>query len=463
MKVLFIQPPNESVFMCTPMLGVGYLISFLRDNGFECDYIDAVKTKDSISDIVFSCKEKKPDLIAISIMTMFYNNAKELINKLKILNIPIVIGGAHVSALPVYSFEDLNVDYAIYGEGEYPLLGLMELLKSNNISDENLLKINGLVFRENSGLIRKNSPSELISDLDSLSMPAWDLMDPRTYPFAPHGSVAKRFPIASILSSRGCPFNCDYCAVNVMWRGKYRMRSIKNVVDEIEFLVKKYGVKEIHFEDDNLTVSKSRIIELCDEIVNRKLGIVWACPNGVRIDTLDLEILKKMKASGCYSLSFGIESGSQKILDGVNKRLDLRIVKHIVDLTTRVGIETRAFFILGLPGETLETINETVEFALELNLEVAGFFILTPLPGTKVFSDWLNRTGFSLADLDWDRLNKSSGKDPISVCDLSSDELSLQYKKAFRRFYLRPKIMWKTMLKVKPLQIKHLFKRFLSI
>jgi len=351
LRVVFIQPPNKDVFMCTPLLGVGYLMGYLKNKGVECEYIDGVKTRQSIKEIVEVCRNKTPDLIAVTIMTVFYNNAKKLINALSQLNIPIVIGGAHVSALPVKTLKDLKGDYAIYGEGEKTLYKLVEHLKNKK---NDIRKIEGMVYKDNRGNVIKNPPMSLIENLDELPLPAWDLMDPRTYPFAPHGSIAKEYPVAPILTSRGCPFSCDFCSVNVIWRNKYRMRSIENVVDEIEFLVKKYGVKEIHFEDDNLTLTKGRGVKLCKEITRRKLRFIWSCPNGVRIDSLDEETLRFMKRSGCYSLTFGIESGNQEILNNVNKRLNLKVVKRVVDMTKKSGIETRAFFIIGLPGSTYE-------------------------------------------------------------------------------------------------------------
>jgi len=460
LRVVFIQPPNKDVFMCTPLLGVGYLMGYLKNKGVECEYIDGVKTRQSIKEIVEVCRNKTPDLIAVTIMTVFYNNAKKLINALSQLNIPIVIGGAHVSALPVKTLKDLKGDYAIYGEGEKTLYKLVEHLKNKK---NDIRKIEGMVYKDNRGNVIKNPPMSLIENLDELPLPAWDLMDPRTYPFAPHGSIAKEYPVAPILTSRGCPFSCDFCSVNVIWRNKYRMRSIENVVDEIEFLVKKYGVKEIHFEDDNLTLTKGRVVKLCKEITRRKLRFIWSCPNGVRIDSLDEETLRFMKRSGCYSLTFGIESGNQEILNNVNKRLNLKVVKRVVDMTKKLGIETRAFFIIGLPGETRRTVEETIDFALSLNLDIAGFFLLALLPGSKIFNEWIKKNGIDMAEIDWTRINKSRGKDPISICNLSSRQICMLYKRAYRKFYLRPHILFRTMGKLRIIQVKWLMKRFLSM
>ena len=230
-------------------------------------------------------------------------------------------------------------------------------------------------------------------------------MNPSTYSTAPHGTIVKDFPVAPVLSSRGCPYNCDYCAVNSIWKRKYRTRSIENIVDEIELLIKRYGVKEIHFEDDNLTLNRQRVIELCDEIKRRNLKFSWACPNGIRIDTLDEKLLKRMKESGCYSISFGIESGSQKVLDDVHKRLDLKIVPGVVRTARKVGIETKGFFIVGFPTDTEETIRQTVEFAKSLPLDVAAFFVCMPLPGSKLFEDWLRKVKLKAEEVDWNQIN----------------------------------------------------------
>lgn len=450
--------------MCTPLLGAGYLIGYLRRKGVKCSYIDAIKTRQTIEEIAVICKDDKPDLIAITIMTLFYDNAKSLINRLSPLGIPVVVGGSHVSALPVETLRDTKADYAIYGEGEEVLFELVKFLEGGGRKDRtNKIDIKGLVYRDYKGNIIRNQPAPLIEDLNGLPFPAWDLMDPRTYPFAPHGSIAKEYPIAPVLTSRGCPFNCDYCSVNVVWRNRYRMRSVKNVVDEIEFLIKNYGVKEIHFEDDNLTITKKRITDICHEITRRKLKFIWSCPNGVRVDSLDKETLNIMKKAGCYSLSFGIESGLQEMLNNVNKKLDLSVAKGVVDITKKLGIETRAFFILGLPEETMKTARKTIDFALSLNLDLAGFFTFVPMPGSNIFNKWVRKNDIDVMKIDWSRMNKSGGKNSISICELSPKQLSTLQKGAYRNFYLRPHIVFRMIMKIRPIQLKWLMKRFFSM
>jgi radical SAM superfamily enzyme YgiQ (UPF0313 family) len=272
---------------------------------------------------------------------------------------------------------------------------------------------------------------------------------------APHGAFAKRFPVAPIITTRGCPFNCSFCASKCIWQQRLRFRNPIKIVDEIEFLHKKFGVKEFHFEDDNFTANKEHARNVCKEIIKRKLDIVWACPNGVRIDMLDLELLKIMKKSGCYLLAFGIESGNQKIVNNMNKHLNLSIVPKILKMAKESGIETWGFFILGLPGETYNSAIQTINFAVKNRFDRAQFCIFTPLPGSDIFSNWKSKN----KKTDWSKFNFFN----IVYTDiLSEKQLRALHKKAFREFYFRPRIFFNLVKNIKAGQIKWLVKRMLQ-
>jgi len=224
----------------------------------------------------------------------------------------------------------------------------------------------------------------------------------------------------------------------------------------MELLHKKHGIQEFHFEDDNFTANKPHALSICREIRRRKLNIVWACPNGVRINCLDQELLEEMKASGCYLLAFGIESGSQRILNRANKNLKLSLVPKIIKMAKKIGIQTWGFFIIGLPGETANSAEKTIKFARELPLDRAQFCKFVPLPGTKVFEDWLSNR--KLKDLPWENFS-FFGDSIYSTKSLSNIQLSYFQKKAFRAFYFRPKTLIKTIFLVKPKQAKWLLLR----
>ena len=453
MKITLIQPYFPT-HIAAPPLGLGYLAGYLRSYGHKVELFDCAAKEITTEKLVEALKKGKPNLIGITVFTMFYPEARETIREVKkITSVPVVIGGPHVSALPRFSLEDTEADFAVVGEGEKTLLELVTMIEKEK---REFTAVKGLVFKTKTGKIIENKRRPLIKNLDSLPLPAWDLIEPQKYPPAPHGAFYKRFPIAPIITTRGCPYNCSFCASKITWEQKLRFRSPQAVVDEIELLVKKFGVKEFHFEDDNFTASREHAMAVCQEIIKRNLDIVWACPNGVRIDRLDEELLKTMKKSGCYLLAFGIESSSQEILDRANKDLDLKLTPKVLKMVKKVGIQTWGFFIIGLPGETRKTIQETISFAKKLPLDRAQFCKFTPLPGTIIFEEW--REGRDLRDLPWEKIN-FFGDCVYSTEELTSKELTGFQKKAFRAFYFRPQIFLKTLMCMKFRQFKWLLRR----
>lgn len=374
----------------------------------------------------------------------------------KEFSIPVAIGGPQVSAYPEQMLLSLKADFAIYGEGE---VSFYELTKA--LSDTKALSsINGLVYRDEDSVLRKNPPRELVKNLDELPFPAWHLMPPDKYRIKPILSYAKRFPIAPIVTSRGCPYQCTFCGSNITWQHKIRLRSAQNVINEIEHLKKTYRIREIHITDDNFTFDQLHAREFCETLISRKIRISWQCPNGVRIDTLDKELLKLMKKAGCYSVGLGIESGNQEILNGVKKKLDLSKVRGVLKNLKQAGIRCQGFFILGLPNETKRTIQQTIEFALNNPFDRAYFGILTPYPGSEIFSEYFKDT--QLNSIDWERFNLSQGI--LEFNDIKKVDLFQLQKKAIRSFYMRPKIFLDIIFHMRLGQLKtilmtHFFKQ----
>jgi radical SAM superfamily enzyme YgiQ (UPF0313 family) len=444
MKIILTRPDYHT-HLITPPLGLGYLASYLEKYGHEVRIIDALNLSLSNEKIISSCKES--GLIGIYCLSDFYLETKDLVRRLKLENLRVVVGGPHASALPQETLEDTGADFIVIGEGEQTLLELANALEHGR----NTKDIPGLLSQEDSALKKR----DFISDLDSIPFPDWFQIDPRKCKKAPHGAVIKNFPVAPIITSRGCPYICKFCASPHLWARTIRFRSPENVVDEIEFLVKDFGVKEIHFEDDNLTLKREHIEKICNLILERKLKISWATPNGVRADTLTKDLVRLMKKSGCYFLVFGIESGSQKILNNIHKKTDLGIIERAARLASSEGLITQGFFIFGLPGETEETIKETVDFAKKIPLDRAQFLLLDVLPGSAL---WDELGGAKIAD--WHR--RSYQEVTWVPPTISKEALEKAPSRAFRSFFFRPKQFFRFIKYIKPYQLHFIIRRLLD-
>ena len=297
--------------------------------------------------------------------------------------IKVILGGAHVSILPELSIKDKNVDVVVKGEGEITLWKIVQALEKG----KDYFHIKGTVTKKKK-LIIVNPLRDYIKDLDTLPFPAYDLLPMNTYfEIAKQSPYLMRYPQCSIISSRGCPGDCCFCSIHAVWGCQWRGRSPKNVVDEIEFLINQYGIREIAFLDDSVACFKGRIEKICDEIIKRKLNIKWSTPNGITHWTLDEFSLDKMKASGCYRITFGIESGNLKTREfiGWKKNFSLEQAKKVTKYANRIGLWTISTFILGFPYENKQSINDTINWAINLDIDFAIFFLLMPFPGTKVY------------------------------------------------------------------------------
>jgi radical SAM superfamily enzyme YgiQ (UPF0313 family) len=302
---------------------------------------------------------------------------------------------------------------------------------------------------------KKVYESEFINDLDCIPFPDWGQIDPRTYKKAPHGAFIKNFPVAPIVTTRGCPYECKFCASPKLWKRKIRFRSPKNVVDEIEHLVNLFGVREIHFEDDNLTLRREHVEGICNLMLERGIKVSWACPNGVRADKLDPQLLRLMKKAGCYYLAFGVESGNQEILDNINKHIRLNTIRDAVVMAENEGIMTQGFFIFGLPGETMQTIEGTIRFAKSMPLSRAQFLLLDVLPGSALWDE----LGFAkMVDWNVDSYHEATWV-PKGVDRKSLNEAP---SRAFKAFFLRPKQFLSLALYFKWQQLPFLLRRMVD-
>jgi len=402
-KVLLIHPPLTTPVVeppsLEPPLGLAYLAAFLGKAGYEVRIMDAValgvrnikrdgeyvRVGLSDEDIQSYIRDFAPQVVGIS--AAFTETASDSHHVAKLVKeidpgILVAFGGAHTTALPEVVLADDNVDIVVKGEGEATLLELVE-----SVSDEEkMFRLPGTVVRGNGGIIH-NPDRPFIADLDSLPFPAYHLLPMEVYlhksKYYMH-DWAMRPPRLNIVTSRGCPGRCVFCSIHGIWGFGWRARSPKNVVDEIESLVRNWGIGEVAFQDDNITLDKDRMMAICDEIIARRLKIRWCTPNGVAIWTLDEELIRKMRQGGCWRLSFGIESVWPATQKFIGKRIPVDKVNKAIKWANHSGIWTHGTFIIGFPFEPLESIQATVNYAVNSDLDFAHVYLATPYPGTKL-------------------------------------------------------------------------------
>lgn len=425
MTIVLINPPQFSsshqvTAGLVPPLGLLYLSSVLKKNHFEVRFIDGLGEKpnnyykcgsDSYRGVELEeiLKRITDETKIVGISCMFSMNHLLVMNLVSLIkntypNIIIILGGAHITALPNFILNTGLVDIVCLGESENSFLKVCQSLRENNwkINLLEIKKIKGIGCRNEEELYL-NEEIELIKDIDSLPYPDWDSIPIENY-FAlkqSHGSLrSEKWTI--MLFSRGCPYNCSFCNTPYIWKKRWRVRDPKKVVEEIIYLQKKYGIEEVHFEDENISTNSKKLHEFCDEIINQNIKIKWQAANGMRPNGIDEILLRKMIKSGCTNVVFAPESGSYRVLDKIiDKRMDLSEIIQISKITNKLKIKTAIYFIMGLPGERKKDIFKTLKFMLKLARIGADECIISlfaPLPGSRIFYWLLNEKKIILND-----------------------------------------------------------------
>ena len=385
-RIVLINPPYSIENSPSPPLGLIYLATYLKKKGYDVILDDYVVNNYSLDRVKKIVESFKPDFAGSTGATMNILSSLEILNNYKSINSKIVTiaGGPHVT----YDAENIlskheHVDFIVRGEGEITVAHLLDEIENNR----NYKNVPGISYREKSE-INHNIERPFIENINVLPLPDNNLIEISKY-------KALGLPF-NMTTSRGCPFKCIFCIGNKMGGNKVRYYDVKRVVDEFEALTR-IGPKQINIADDLFTSNKKRCIAICEEIINR--GIIYPWTAFARVDTVTKELLDAMKKAGCTTVCFGIESGNQEILDRANKRITLDKCKSAVKLCKESGIEVLSSFILGLPGETAGTVNETLEFSKSLNTKY-GYHILAPFPGTDV-RDNSNFFGINILTDNW--------------------------------------------------------------
>jgi len=434
MKITLVNPPYPpSVHSHPPFipLGIAYLGAVAEKEGLEVTVIDCQAEKLSYEAFRSRIDQTPSDVVGVTATTLLYKSAMQLVAIAKQVHPQAVtmLGGSHGSFWDENALDEYpSLDIVVRREGEATFIELLDKLQSKT-SVNNVL---GITFRSREGKITRNPDRPFLEDLDSLPFPAHHLLPLET--LKRMGKVL--FPL---ITSRGCVFWCDFCSTVRMFGRGYRMRSPKNVVDEMEMVHNKYGISQVTFYDDAFTVNRDRVLKICEELHTRKLEIEWDC--GTRVDMVDRELLKTMRDAGCIAVWLGVESGSETILGAMNKSIKLDQTRLAYKTAHEVGLMTIANTVLGFPGETEQTARETINFVKELNPDDVGFYVATPYPGTPMYEQvkkngWLRVTDFDKYD---------TAGPTFETPWLSMKRLAEIRYKAYQEFYLRPGYVIKMM------------------
>lgn len=410
-----------------PILGLACIAAPLVKSGYDITILDLNLYNNPKEILTARLKELKPDVIGLTATTPVAYKVIDIAKTAREIlpDVTIVAGGPHPTAVPEDLLKNSHIDIAVLGEGDIIFQSIVE--------SENMKDIPNIYYKDNGKIVHSDILNESIKDLDSLQFPAYFLYDIKKY-IMPK-IYARKSPLAFMETSRGCYSHCVYCNKNIHGY-KLRQKSPGRVVDEMEYLLN-LGFSEIHIIDDVFTADMKRAYEICEEILKRGLKFPWYPRGGIRVDRVNRELLSIMKKAGCYRIPFGIESGSQRVIDVIKKRTTLEQAENAVRLSKEVGFEVECYFMLGLPTETEEDILKSISFAKKLDPDYVKFAITLPFPGTEMFDEMMKNN--RIKSFRWSDYNFAEPRDIYEHDNLSWKQIEYFYAKCHRDFYLRPK------------------------
>lgn len=422
-------------------LGLAYMAAVLERERIKVSVLDANAEDIPIGEAAKRIADSSAQIVGVTSTTTMMPVVYELCKEIKLrCNKTIIVGGPHVTFMDSRTLiECTAIDMVARGEGEFTML---ELAKNQGHPHS----VAGLTYRdESTSEIIVNPNRDKIQDVDSIPFPARHLFPIDLYrPGVVLNIGVSGREYASMLTARGCPNKCAFCSSSHFWGTKVRLRSPENVVAEIESIIREYGVKEIFFKDDTFTYPLARAERICDLIIEKGIKLKWCCY--ARVGALSEKLIDKMKASGCFGLDFGIESGNQEILDRMSKHITLEQSRKAIQFAKSRGMMVYASFILGLPGDDFKTVNDTIEFATELNPHLAQFFMATPFPGTELYEEAIQKGWIEHLD-SWKDLDISASTKYRNDA-LSNDDIRKLLRKAYRKFYLRFSYLWQALKRI---------------
>lgn len=441
MRILLINPPwfkrPENVWgkidSVMPPLGLAWIASVLEKTGHQVVIFDAQAEGLTLEQFPDHFRALgKFHLVCITATTSLVNSALAIARMVKAESkaVRVVMGGVHPTVLPNEVLAESAVDLVVRGEGENTILDIA--------AEEPVDKIDGISYRQNGSVVH-NPDRKLIDDLDLLPLPAYHLLPMRLY--HPAAGAYKQLPATSVLATRGCPGKCTFCYR--IFGNRLRVRSGKNVALEVKYLQDRFGVREICFYDDTFTVSHRAVRAFCQSLKDMNVQVTWSCFS--RVDVVNEDLLRMMKDAGCHQIMYGVETASLAILKNINKRIDFAKIEEAVRISKKVGIDVRAAFMIGNPGETAETLEETFKFAVRLNPEIAIFNITTPFPGTAMFA-WAKNKGF-LKTENWEDYDLAHCV--MRLPTISEEKIMQFYRQVHRRYSFRWKYLVLRLLKLR--------------
>ncbi|MFN7953852.1 MAG: radical SAM protein [bacterium] len=447
-------------YVVLPPLNLGYIAEAARRAGHTIDLVDAIKDDMGPREFGRLLDERGSsyDIMGFSYFSPMRANvlAFSRMARERFPSTPLVVGGPHPIFEPEETLQSAPwMDFAMTGEGEESFPALLAELGNGHRFET----VPNLAWRD--GDVIRRTPGRPVDDIDKIPIPAWDLMRPDRYPLVPNGIFSGADRIAPVMLTRGCPYPCKFCGAPTKAGKAIRTRNAENVAAEAELLMADYGVEELHVMDDVFTTKRANCVAVCEAFLRMKHTPRWMLPNGIRLDSLDEELLRLLERAGCWSFAVGIESGSQRVLDLMDKRLDLSLVHEKVELIKRVSrIKITGFFMIGFPGETEQEMNTTIDLACSLPIDRANFFNYTPFPGGPLYYHLKESGKLGPQESDRNLIYSVTYAPP----GMTKERIKHLLQKAYCRFYLRPKILWGLVREIHSLdQVKNLLFRAWNI
>ncbi len=419
-----------------PNLSLLYVAGTLEEAGCSVLFLDAHAEGLTLAQTRSRVRRFRPHFVGYTITTYLFHQVLRWIEAIKAeCDVPVIVGGVHLGIYPLETLAHRAIDYGVTGEAETTLVPLLVALSRG----EEPRGVPGVVYRDGEGRVRVTAAAPLLQNIDAAPFPARHLIDNGLY----YSFVSRYRNFSPIITSRGCPYRCIFCEQGSK---PFRGRSAANVAAELEVGHREHGVCEFDFFDSSFTIDKARVLAVCDEIRKRKLDIAWSARS--RPDCVDREMLRAMARAGCMRIYYGIESGNTGILATLRKHSDLEQIRQVLDETRRAGIDTFGYFMIGSPGETFETVEQTIRFAIRLDLDYAQFSKVTPMPATELYDMYLSEAGHDF----WRAFVLDESVDePMSRpgTALTEEEVTALTREAYLRFYFRPHHVARAVLRVK--------------